>query len=135
MGTEKIKEEIKDLWTNTIKIFFDLLLKLNIDYIKLIGANGDDYGNEIIYIDSIVEGVSRLIPMKAAKNTKKLSIDYCGIIHLLKNNINYVESDLHEIINNNKKALFNIKMIRNNIEHNPHCLMGCTGKIRMGILI
>lgn len=117
-----------DFWINNIKVYFDYLYKLNIDYIKLIGTEYINIRNEYIY-GEIVDDISKLIPVSVNEKKRAAYINQDrddGIIDLLGNNYEFVRSTLNKIVKENNDTLYNIKVLRNKIEHNPHRLMGST---------
>ena len=125
-----------DFWINSIKVYFDILYKLNMQYIKLIGTERIDFKNEFIY-GEIVDSISKIIPISANEEKKKVSIrkknEHDGILDLLGNNYDFVKKSLDKIVDNNNQALYNLKMLRNRIEHNPHRLMGSSGISTNGV--
>lgn len=122
--------EETNFWINNIKTYFDTLYELNINYIRLIGTGHMKLENEVLF-EKIGYGISKLIPMSANDKEKKVVIkakdESDGIIDLLGKDYKFVKSDLKKIVEESNEALYNLKALRNRLEHCPHRKMGSSG--------
>ena len=66
----------------------------------------------------------RLIPFTENKKDNSIFLNLKDGICLLKEHINFIESDLKKILQENTKTLLKIKKIRNKYEHEPHNVNG-----------
>lgn len=109
-------------------MYFDILIELNSIFIKLISSDGKENNDkrEKLYFETF-DKISRLIPLYSNPDNKTVNIDNrSGIAELTKNNIDFVKKDLDEIIEKYNYELFNIKSLKNKVEHSPHLILSTT---------
>lgn len=111
-------------WPYYIWMYFDILKKLNGNYRKLNnldGKNNNRKREELYY--EIFEEITQIIPCHI--NDGVLKIRNQGILELLGDDEKFVKKNLKDMIDSEKLRLYDIRQIRNNIEHSPHRLLIC----------
>ncbi len=109
----------KDRWVNDIRVYIDILIKANDNYIKLIGLDCIDnmFEMESKFLD-LSRNISILFPIKRSNGDVKKSNNES--LWELKHYLPFLENRYEEIFNNFKIDMHIIKLVRNKIEHSPH---------------
>jgi len=109
----------KDKWIVDMRIYIDLLIKANDDYIKLVGLDCiyDMYEMKNKFLD-LARNISLLFPIEIKNRRIKKNDDES--LWELKHNLPFLEDIYEKIFNKFKYDLYIIKLIRNKIEHSPH---------------
>lgn len=111
-------------WPYYIWMYFDILKKLNSNYRKLNNLDGknNNQKREKLYYE-IFEEITQIIPCHINDGTLKIRNQ--GILELLGDDEKFVKTFLEDMINSEELYLYDIRQIRNNIEHSPHRLLIC----------
>lgn len=109
-------------WINSIYKYFIILDRINKQFKFLIRTM--EYEEIEEYFFYLSTELLRLIPFTENKKDNSIFLNLKDGIWLLKEHINFIESDLKKILQENTKTLLKIKKIRNKYEHEPHNVNG-----------
>ncbi len=109
-------------WINSIYKYFIILDRINKQFKFLIRTM--EYEEIEEYFFYLSTELLRLIPFTENKKDNSIFLNLKDGICLLKEHINFIESDLKKILQENTKTLLKIKKIRNKYEHEPHNVNG-----------
>ena len=109
-------------WINSIYKYFIILDRINKQFKFLIRTmEYEEIEEHFFYLST---ELLRLIPFTENKKDNSIFLNLKDGICLLKEHINFIESDLKKILQENTKTLLKIKKIRNKYEHEPHNVNG-----------
>ena len=109
-------------WINIIYKYFIILDRINKQFKFLIRTmEYEEIEEHFFYLTT---ELLRLIPFTENKKDNSIFLNLKDGICLLKEHINFIESDLKKILQENTKTLLKIKKIRNKYEHEPHNVNG-----------
>lgn len=109
-------------WINSIYKYFIILDRINKQFKFLIRTmKYEEIEEHFFYLST---ELLRLIPFTENKKDNSIFLNLKDGICLLKEHINFIESDLKKILQENTKTLLKIKKIRNKYEHEPHNVNG-----------
>lgn len=109
-------------WINSIYKYFIILDRINKQFKFLIRTmEHEEIEEHFFYLST---ELLRLIPFTENKKDNSIFLNLKDGICLLKGHINFIESDLKKILQENTKTLLKIKKIRNKYEHEPHNVNG-----------
>lgn len=109
-------------WINSIYKYFIILDRINKQFKFLIKTmEYEEIEEHFFYLST---ELLRLIPFTENKKDNSIFLNLKDGICLLKEHINFIESDLKKILQENTKTLLKIKKIRNKYEHEPHNVNG-----------
>ena len=109
-------------WINSIYKYFIILDRINKQFKFLIRTMKYEEIEE--HFLNLSTELLRLIHFTENKKDNSIFLNLKDGICLLKEHINFIESDLKKILQENTKTLLKIKKIRNKYEHEPHNVNG-----------
>ena len=109
-------------WINSIYKYFIILDRINKQFKFLIRTmEYEEIEEHFFYLST---ELLRLVPFTENKKDNSIFLNLKDGICLLKDHINFIESDLKKILQENTNTFLKIKKIRNKYEHEPHNVNG-----------
>ena len=121
-------DKINKNWVYSVNIYFNYLDIINKLFLELIKPEQkvNHPKLEKMYFD-IFEYLSKIISISSNKKDKMVCIrnidKRTGIMEAVGNNLPFLIPCIERFVKKYNFELYNIKMIRNKEEHNPHCVL------------
>lgn len=121
-------DKINKNWVYSVNIYFNYLDIINKLFLELIKPEQkvNHPKLEKMYFD-IFEYLSKIISISSNKKDKMVCIKNIdkrtGIMEAVGNNLPFLIPCIERFVKKYNFELYNIKMIRNKEEHNPHCVL------------